>query len=209
MTSFPRWAVAAPLAIGVTGGLFFAMTRLIATEFAPVETSGNAVFELSPVVQDIEILDRDIDIPEPEVVQLPPAPPVIDTVKAGKPTVPIKEPGGLPDLPVPDPIITSVKFIPGDRNIQPLLRIPPQMPPAAERSGHCDVRMDVGPDGRTFNVRTTGCSDRIFERATIRSVAKWRYQPMIRDGVAVTREGVTNTVRFNLLDERGNLIPER
>jgi protein TonB len=83
------------------------------------------------------------------------------------------------------------------------------MPARAERSGFCRVILDVGADGTPFNVRATDCSESIFSRPTVRAVERWRYRPKVENGIEVTRQNVRNIVRFNLLDERGHLIPER
>jgi protein TonB len=48
----------------------------------------------------------------------------------------------------------------------------------------------------------------MFKRPTNKAVLKWTYKPKILDGRAVARHGVKTTIRFNLLDERGRIIPE-
>lgn len=95
-----------------------------------------------------------------------------------------------------------------DRDAQPLFRIPPIMPPRAEKSGHCKVKFDVSPEGKPFNVIATYCTETWFRRSSIRSVEKWRYNPEIVEGVAVQRKGLETKVNFQLADEYGNIIPE-
>ena len=82
------------------------------------------------------------------------------------------------------------------------------MPPRAEKSGHCKVRFDVSPEGAPFNVQATYCTQSLFERASIKSVQKWKYNPKIVDGRAVARSGVESKITFKLTDERGRMIPE-
>ena len=68
--------------------------------------------------------------------------------------------------------------------------------------------VDGSPVGAPFNVITTFCTQRLFERATIKSVQRWKYNPKIVDGRAVARNGVENKVTYRLTDERGRIIPE-
>ena len=82
------------------------------------------------------------------------------------------------------------------------------MPPRAERSGHCKVRFDVSPEGQPFNIVSTYCTQSLFERASIKSVQKWKYKPKTVEGRSVARSGVESKITFRLTDERGKLIPE-
>ena len=101
------------------------------------------------------------------------------------------------------PVITV-----SDRDVQPLLRIAPIMPPRAEKSGHCRVRFNVSAEGAPFDVQTTYCTQSLFERATLKSVQRWKFNPKIVNGRPVAMTGVENKVTYRLTDERGQLIPE-
>ena len=205
----PRFITTAPIAALVTFALFVAMTSLIRTEFVPQAKSENAAFEIAPVVEDVEILRADRTPERLETVDTPPPPPRIDTPVASEPQVAlVSVAGAIPELPEPAIQLAKLSIQAIDRNVQPLVRIPPVVPGNASRSGHCDVRLDVSPDGQPFNVVATRCTDSVFERPTLRSVRKWKYQPRIEGGVAVAQTGLTNRVTYRLLDERGNLIPE-
>ena len=98
-----------------------------------------------------------------------------------------------------------------DREAQPLVRIPPMMPPRfmenSKHSGYCRVKFDVSPEGAPFNVITTYCTSRMLERSTIKSVQKWKYQPKIVNGTPVARSGVEQKVSYRLADERGRVLP--
>ncbi len=97
-----------------------------------------------------------------------------------------------------------------DRDLNPLVRIPPMMPPSfleGDNSGYCNVRFDVGADGQPYNVVTTRCTSSVLENPTTKSIYKWKYAPKMVNGRAVVRNGVEETIRYNLQDERGNLLP--
>jgi len=209
MGSFIRWLMGIPAAALVVFGLFILMISLISSEFKPEEKSENATFELNPTVEDIETLERETVIDRVERVNTPPPPPQIERAQAEKPQERIASlEGSVPDFEAPKIDRSDFKIAVSDRDAQPLVRIPPVMPPNAEKSGHCTVSFDVSPDGQPFNVNATYCSSKVFRRATTKSVERWKYQPKIQDGVAVGRTGVVNKVTFRLVDERGRLIPE-
>ena len=82
------------------------------------------------------------------------------------------------------------------------------MPPRTEKSGHCRVRFNVSAEGAPFDVQTTYCTQSLFERATLKSVQRWKFNPKIVNGRPVAMTGVENKVTYRLTDERGQLIPE-
>ena len=56
----------------------------------------------------------------------------------------------------------------------------------AGREGRVVVRVLIGPDGRVKQVERVNATSDAFYRATLdRAVAKWRFRPATRDGVAV------------------------
>lgn len=199
----------AVLAVGVTAGIGLFMANMIATEFTPQEKGAVGTFQINPVEADIEI---SIDRKPPELlerVETPPPPPMIDHGATEKPTeAPVIIDG---EFDVFDPVtikIAGPMMVIADRNPQPILRFPPVMPSNAQRSGHCNVTFDVSAAGLPMNVSASYCTERLFRSATLKSVQKWKFNPRIQDGRAVAMEGLSNRVRFKLMDERGNLIPE-
>lgn len=108
---------------------------------------------------------------------------------------------GMPEAcanPVADDANTDAK---------PCFRFAPLPPMQAERSGHCDVVMDIEPDGSTSNVRLETCSEEVFEIPVLATLAYWKYYPKMENGIAVKRIDVKPTVKFKITDKRGNEIP--
>lgn len=209
MGSIIRWIVGIPVAAFVTVGLFVLMMTLIAEEFKPQEKVANASFEINPTVEDIKVIKRETKVQQVKKVVTPPPPPTIERQQAAKPQERIASlEGAIPEFEAPKIDKQNFKIAVSDRDAQPLVRIPPIMPPRAEKSGHCRVRFDVSPEGAPFNVAATYCTQKLFERATIKSVQKWKYNPKIVDGRSVSRKGVENKVTYRLTDERGKIIPE-
>lgn len=209
MGNIIRWIIGVPVAAFVTVGLFVLMMTLIAEEFKPQEKTASASFEINPTVEDIKVIKRETKVQQVKKVITPPPPPQIERQQAAKPQERIASlEGAIPEFEAPKIDKQNFKIAVSDRDAQPLVRIPPIMPPRAEKSGHCRVRFDVSPEGAPFNVVTTFCTQKLFERATIKSVQKWKYNPKIVDGRSVARKGVENKVTYRLSDERGRIIPE-
>jgi protein TonB len=209
MGNIIRWIIGVPVAAFVTVGLFVLMMTLIAEEFKPQEKVASATFEINPTVEDIKVIKRETKVQQVKKVITPPPPPMIERQQAAKPQERIASlEGAIPEFEAPKIDKQNFKIAVSDRDAQPLVRIPPIMPPRAEKSGHCRVRFDVSPEGAPFNVVTTYCTQKLFERATIKSVQKWKYNPKIVDGRSVARKGVENKVTYRLTDERGKIIPE-
>ncbi len=207
--SLKRLVPSAGLAIGVTCLITLGMAAMIKQEFTPQEKAEGLTLEINPVAEEILTPPEREEPKEVKRVETPPPPPVIERTKSTKPTEPIvDETGGIPIFKTPKIDPTDYIITVSDRNVEPLVRIAPIMPPSADRSGHCNVRFNVSAEGAPYDVITTYCTQKLFDRATIKSVTKWKYRPKIVNGRAVAMTGVENIVRYRLTDERGNIIPE-
>ena len=198
MSGIIRFLIGMALAALVVFGLFMLMIYLISGDFQPGEKSENASFEINPVIEDVETIERETKIDRVEQVQTPPPPPMIERAQADKPSERIASlEGAVPEFEAPKIDKTSFKIAVSDRDAQPLVRIPPVPPPDAQESGHCDMTFDVSPDGQPFNINAN-CTDRVFRRSSVRAVEKWKYQPKIQDGAAVGRTGVQTRLTYRI-----------
>lgn len=206
-----RLLVLTPLAALFTVGLFLAMKGLISKEFQPQDKGETASFEINPKVEDIKVIERETKIDKVKKVITPPPPPMIERAKADKPTEKIASiEGAIPEFESPKIDASNFKITVSDRDAQPLVRIPPVVPPRflqGDNSGYCKVRFDVSPEGQPFNIEMKVCTTRILESASRKNVQKWRYNPKIVEGRPTARSGVETTIRFNLEDERGRILP--
>ncbi|WP_427449866.1 energy transducer TonB [Litorimonas sp. WD9-15] len=187
------------------------MAQLIATEFQPQDKSKSIKFEINPVEKIVEIKER-IDEPDPlERVETPPPPPTtgVDVVEPVTEPV-IKTVSADPDFELPEIDFGGTGYVKPDTDEQPIVRIPPVMPARFQQgdaSGYCTMRFSVSPEGQPFDVTATQCTNRILERASTKAVLRWKYNPKIVNGRAVSRSGVETKIRFDLADERGNRLP--
>ena len=211
MNNTVRWLIFTPLAALFTVGLFLAMRALISKEFQAQDKAERTSFEINPKVEDIQVIERQTKIDKVKQVITPPPPPQIERAKADKPTEKIASiEGAIPEFEAPKIDAQNFKIAVSDRDAQPLVRIPPQISSrflSGDNSGYCKAEFDVSPEGKPFNVRNRLCTSRQLESATIKSIQKWKYNPKIVDGRPVARSGVRTTVKFNLQDERGKLLP--
>ena len=204
-----RYAPSAVLAVGVTIGITLGMADMIKAEFQPQEKAENMAFEINPQVEELPVVSRTERKIEVKRVETPPPPPIIEREKSAKPTERIADvKGAIPKFVLPEIDTNHTVITISDREVQPLVRIAPIMPPRAEKSGHCRVRFNVSAEGAPYDVQTTYCTQSLFERATIKSVQRWKFNPKMVGGRAVAMQGVENKVSYRLSDERGNIIPE-
>ncbi len=207
--SIKRIMPSAVLAIGVTTAIGLFMAAMIATEFVPQEKHVTLSYEINPQVEDIET-PPDREQPKAfDRVETPPPPPSIERAESGLPDIELTVlDGDIPDFipPIIDPGDFIIQVADGDP--QPIFRGTPMMPPRAQRSGHCLVRFNVSAKGAPYNIKTTYCTQSLFERATIKSVEGWKFKPKITNGLPVAMSGLRNKVTYRLTDERGNIIPE-
>ena len=207
--SFKRLAPSAILAVGVTCLLTLGMAAMIKTEFTPQDKSEALTFDIDPVPEDIVAPPEREKPQEVKRVETPPPPPMIEREMALKPTEVIADlKGAIPDFEPQQIVRADFVITVSDREVQPLVRISPIMPLRAEKSGHCRVRFNVSAEGAPYDVVTTYCTQSLFERATVKSVSKWKFNPKIVNGRTVAMMGVENKVTYRLTDERGNIIPE-
>jgi protein TonB len=202
MASILRLLIGVPIAGAITFLLFQLMIILIFTDEVTLEDPGDELrISISEEVEEVEVRQRDVTLDDVEQVDPPPPPPQIERQRAEQPSEDMSTVGGeLPEFETPQMSGDSVSFDVSDRDAQPMVRIPPQYPPrAAERGteGQCTVTFDVTPDGTPTNIRPLEC-DSLFERATVRAVERWRYEPKVQDGTAVWRRGVVTQLEYRL-----------
>lgn len=195
-----RTPLVLPLAAGVTVGLFLMMRALI--DIGPVtfeEAAPDLQIEMNLEVPDAEARGGR-EMPEPEPIDPPPAvrPSPVD------PAVP-DQTASMENYDVPaiePPRVTNTTGpIRLDGNPTPVVRINPVYPDTLAMrgiEGQCDMIFDILPNGTTTNVRVLSCSNRGFERASIRAIERWRYNPQVRNGAPTTYQGARTQLLYAL-----------
>jgi TonB family protein len=84
-------------------------------------------------------------------------------------------------------------------NLKRVREVPPEYPREAERAGTegwVDVEFTIAEDGTTHDLIVRGAQPAgVFDRAASESVARWKFEPILKDGVAVRQRAVLR-VRF-------------
>jgi periplasmic protein TonB len=89
-----------------------------------------------------------------------------------------------------------------DRDVIPLVRVPPEYP-ASEATrgteGWVEVQFSITATGSVRDAFIVDASPKgVFEAAALKAIGRWRYNPKIESGVAVERVGLQTVIRFQL-----------
>jgi protein TonB len=194
-----RFIIGIPLAAVVTVSLFMLMQMLVQSDRSLIEEVQETIAIDITRAQRDEESDVDRRTERPDVEDQPPPPPPMDT-RTERPDL-----GGLqvgiPDI---DLNLNTGAIGPIDGEIQPLVRVPPEYPlRAAERNleGRVCVRFTVTPEGTVTNPEVVSTTSSLFNRASLRAIAGFRYQPKIENGEPVPRPGVTNCFDYVMGEE--------
>lgn len=93
-----------------------------------------------------------------------------------------------------------------DQDAEPCMRFGPRVPERATRSGYCEVQFDILPTGWVDNVKAVSCTDPVFAEVSESTVGWWYYVPKTQRGQTVKTIGEITTMRFQLVDENGDVI---
>lgn len=93
---------------------------------------------------------------------------------------------------------------PSSGDYLPLVRIAPIYPENARRKGiegSCIIQFDVNEQGATRNIRVIKCGSKYFHRSSIKAVARFKYQPRMVNGKAVTVKNIKTRFKYRLEDD--------
>jgi protein TonB len=91
-----------------------------------------------------------------------------------------------------------------DRDIVPLVRIPPEYPARAQQrgiEGWVLLEFTITPSGTVQDPKVIDADPKgIFDDAALKSISRWKYNPKVENGVAVERRGIRIQLTFELED---------
>ena len=198
MSNVIRLITGLPGAFVITAAIFLILASIISTG-GNVELSEDKSVQINVTRQLQDTAQQtNQDFQRPVLDQPPPPPPTVTNTDF-RPEMNV-EMGELPDLSNVE-IDIGTGFNP-DRDAQPLVRIPPQYPQRcmarANNREAVSVEFDVTPEGQVINPRVLETTNSCFNRAAMRAVERWRYNPKIVDSVAEPRLGVRTVIEFQL-----------
>lgn len=187
-----RHSIAALLALSITFGLFYLMQYLISMgSDRGANIRKGQVIEFVRLKRDTATQTRKRELPKKEKPPEPPPPPELqmsqnDAPDANSMAIAAPDLSAGPDL-GSGPNLGA----PSDSDSVPLVRVPPQYPiRAAERGieGWVVLQFTITATGTVENPTVLDAQPkRIFDRAAIRALKKWKYRPRVVDGVAISR----------------------
>ena len=199
MVALLRTLLGLPAAIVITGGLFLFMAAMIRQDVRLEQEKDAVNINITAQRSDTDLSDFSNQIKPPKIDTPPPPPP--NTVDASnRPSLD----GVKAEVPQIEANVKVGTGINPDRDAQPLVRIPPQYPERcmsrAKAVENVTVEFDVNENGETVNPRVIETTNSCLNRAAMRSVGRWKYQPKIVEGKAEWRRGVVTTITFELAE---------
>ncbi|QFT12641.1 energy transducer TonB [Vibrio sp. THAF190c] len=199
------------LALPIAGALGLALFSFMAWmvdnghQRAP-EKSESLTFNMVMMEQEQEVQRRQRAVPEQPEMPEPPPEAQASTSQAN--VTPLNTMSSLPALDV-DTAIEGVAIkaptfsdIGTSQQVMPLYRVEPRYPAKALKrgaEGFVSLSFTIDETGRPTNIQVIGAEPRrMFERAAMRALKKWKYQPKIVNGKAVAQTGITVKIDFKM-----------
>lgn len=198
-----RFAVSLVLAIAVAFVLLWSMQALIGVEGSVDETKSLKVVDFVRLKRESQVERKERKLPDKKAPEEAPPPPALQFTSGPRP-----DQGGGEPMPIMDSTIDlgngpNIGTAAGsDTDIVPLVRVNPMYPMRAIQhgiEGWVEVRFTISTAGTVKNPVVIGYyPSTIFNRAALRAIRKWKYNPKIDDGKPVERPGVVVRLDFRL-----------
>jgi len=180
------------------------MQALITRAAGELDEVAVSMVEFVRLKKDSEPEVKKRQLPKKQKPEEPPPPPDLSLSR----TTSLDE--GLQDMTLSVGLELSIEGGPNlgaavsDSDPVPVVRVNPQYPPrAAERGieGWVELRFGISATGTVQDAEVMRSHPgKVFDRAALRAVGRWKYNPKIEDGKPVERHGVTVRLEFELQD---------
>ncbi|GAM74464.1 ferric siderophore transport system [Vibrio ishigakensis] len=204
-----RLFIALPLALLMTFFVFGFMTWLVNLGKTPLPDQKPPVrFDILQVEQDSATQRRQRQLPDtPEKPQQPPETQVSDPTNVSENSISMDS-LDLPQVALDTGVSGLAISNPGpmkiaqNQQVMPLHRMEPRYPPRAlnrKIEGYVVMSFSINDVGTPVDIKVVEAEPaRVFDREAIRALQRWKYQPMVVNGKAQTREGQTVKLEFKL-----------
>jgi len=196
-----RMAVAVALGLLVTFALFWVMQALVGVEAKLGEASTPPSVEFVRLRRDTAPPPKEREPPKREKPEQPPPPPEMNVAKSINPGEATADIVPLVDTAAEVQEATTLSSGASSSDSVPLVRIDPDYPPRARQrgiEGWVEVEFTITPLGTVEDPKILRANPPgVFEQATLRAVRRWRYNPRIEGGKAVSRKERTR-LKFEL-----------
>lgn len=201
-----RFLIAFGLAGFVTFGLFYLMQSLIGVEGKLDESEGVKVVDFVRVKRSEEVKKKEREPPRKEKIDDTPPPP--DFTMDQTTTL---DGGGLGIAAAVDASMSldtggGFSMASADGDAVPMVRVPPQYPERALQrgiEGRVLIEFTISKSGGVKDAKVIAAEpSNIFNKAAIKAVLQWKYNPKIVNGKAVEQVGVRIAIPFKLGNEQ-------
>ncbi len=197
-----RFMLTVGLGIVTSFALFWVMQALITVSGELKEGGGNLSVDFVRLKRDTAPEAKKREPPKREKPDAPPPPPQMNMAKAMNPGEAVGEIVPMVDTGMELEQATSLSAGGADTDVVPLVRVDPEYPPRARQQGlegWVDIEFTISPVGTVQDARVIRSQPTfVFDRAALKAVRRWRYNPKVEGGVAVARAGVKVRLRFEL-----------
>ena len=194
MSSMLRLAVAAPVGAAVAISLFVFMSYMIDKTPRIDEPKPSPDLGILAEIEEPKLAPDNNNAPKKLTAEYPPVP---------QRDFPKGTTDGVVSIqaePVKAKLDGAVSV--GDRDAQPIVRIPPQYPQRCMATANANevvtVTFDVSPEGEVKNVHVVDSTNGCLNSEAKRTAAQWKYLPKVVNGEPQWRRGVTTSISFNL-----------
>lgn len=186
-----RGAVVLLLGVLTSFGLFWVMQKLISTPGKLDEAGKKLSIEFVRLRKDTTPEPKEREKPKKQKPEQQPPPPEMNMAKDINPGDAVGDIVPIIDTSVELAEATNLASGGGNRAAVPLVQVLPEYPERAKSQGlrgWVDVAFTITAVGTVADARVMKSSlPVIFERAALDAVRRWKYNPMVKDGVAVAR----------------------
>ena len=197
-----RSLIAVPLGLLTAFFLFWLMQALVNTEGELQESRGRLSVDYVRLKKDNTPQLKKREPPKREKPKQQPPPPEMNMAKAMNPGEAVGDIVPMIDTSAELEKATSLGAGGSDQDVVPLVRVDPEYPPRAKQrgiEGWVDVEFTISPVGTVQNAVVIASQPSLmFDRAALRAIRKWKYNPKIEGGVPVVRPGIQVRIRFEI-----------
>lgn len=197
-----RFLVAFGMAWGVTFALFYLMQSMIGVEGELDQSGAIKVVDFVRVKRVEEVKKKDREPPKKEQIDDEPPPPDFALEQSSD-----MSSGGIG---ISAAVDTSMSLDTGggftmasaDGDAVPMVRVPPQYPERAQQrgiEGRVLIEFTISKSGSVKDAKVIAYEpSKIFNKAALKAVSQWKYNPKIEDGKAVEQKGMRIAIPFTL-----------
>ncbi len=193
-----RYSIGLAFGIAFMVLLFWVQWALISVPVDVAKMREATRVEFTRMRQDSEAQKKQQEKPQPDK---PPPVPEVPQIDFSKGSVDNNVAQLVPTVDASS-AMSKMKMTAGsDRDIVPLVRINPDYPPRALSrgiQGWVIVQFTISATGTVKDQKVVDSSNKIFDDAALKAIARWRYNPKVDEGVAVERKGVQTKLVFQL-----------